>query len=99
MRIGGLHINDEQLLVWGGVAALVVLFGPKLAQAIAQKTVSSAGGIITGTAAGVIEGAGQAVGVPLSDKTKCQQDLENGDTWNTIWDCTPADVVDFHSGQ
>lgn len=37
MKIGGYNINEEQLLIYVGIAALYFIFGPKLTKAIADK--------------------------------------------------------------
>lgn len=42
MKIGNLNIDEEQLLIYVGIAALYFIFGPKLTKAIADKTDTAA---------------------------------------------------------
>ena|SRR6266481_9179217 len=94
MRIGGLKINDEQVLIWGGVAALLILFGPKLAKVVAQRAV----GVASDVAAGAVIGAGEVVGIPTTDQSKCQQDIAAGNSWDASFDCTASEFIDYEMG-
>ncbi len=94
MRIGNFHISREQVALWGGVALLVYFFGPRLAQTIAKKTITTALDVAKG---GVI-GVGEAFGIPPTDAAKCAQNIRDGDSVQASFNCPPADFArSFHT--
>lgn len=102
MKIGGLVVQDKDLLVLGGVVGLLVLFGPHITRAIGKQIALSAGG----AASGIVEGAGEAVtevvmetgevvGVPRTNKTQCQQDIDAGRTWDASFSCPAGTFLSY----
>lgn len=95
-------LSQKEMLYWGlGIAAAYYLFirvdpatGQSGLTSIFANVGATAGAapvnLITGAATGAVVAAGQAVGIPATNLTKCQQDIANGDSWNASFDCDAA---------
>lgn len=79
--------------VWLGGAAGVALYIIKkgsleaAAQGAVAGVVGQAGSVVIGGAEGVILGLGDAIGLPRTDLTKCQQAMKAGDNWRASYEC------------
>lgn len=72
----GLGVLAAGLVIWQrGVA--------QTAQDIGQGAVSA----VDGALGGVLMGAANALGVPVTSKTQCQLDMEAGRTWDASFSC------------
>lgn len=91
MKIGGLHISDTELLTYGGIIALIVVFGPQITKAMASQIVKAGGGVITGA----VTGAGDVIGIPATNMTQCERDIAEGHTWDASFDCPASDFLRY----
>lgn len=60
-------------------------------QAVAGAAVDVASGVVGGT----VKAIGGAVGIPDTNKSQCQRDIENGDTWAASFSCPAGDFVRY----
>jgi hypothetical protein len=89
------------LMLYGslGVAAvLLFMYVKKNAQNLAAAAAAGAVGMAGDTVAGVAQGLGSLAGVPSTSVSKCQQDMDNGDTWNASFDCPAGTFLGFLTG-
>lgn len=92
-----MQISDaKSLLVTAGVGivvglvAWVAIKGVKgAARAAAGVAVDTVGSVIAGT----VEGVGQAVGVPITDRQRGLQDIKAGDWWAASFDLPATDFM------
>lgn len=79
---------SNTLYIYGGAAALglgLIWWATRAGNAakLAQGTVRVAGELGTG----VIKGVGEAVGIPDTSLTRCEQDLAAGKLWDASFSC------------
>ncbi len=91
--------DEKKYLMYGGLAfAVYWLFlrvDPTTGQSGLTSIMSNVGqsagaapvNLITGAATGAVVAAGNAVGIPATNQTKCQADIAAGDCWNASFDC------------
>lgn len=60
---------------------------------LAREAGSAVGGGVLGAGVGVVEGIGQAMGIPRTDATQCEQLLAAGDYWNASFACPASDFI------
>lgn len=85
---------SNTLYLYGGAAAMglgLIWWATRAGNAakLAQGTVRVAGEVATGA----VKGVGQILGVPDTDKTQCQRDLEAGNYWDASFSCPAGDYV------
>jgi hypothetical protein len=93
-------IKDD-LMLYGGLAAaamLLLIYVKKNAQNLAAAAVAGAADMAGNTVAGVAQGLGSLAGVPSTSVSKCQQDMDSGDTWNASFDCPAGTFLGYLSG-
>lgn len=54
---------------------------------------AAVGSAVVDLGAGAVLGVGDAIGIPRTDKTKCQQAIEAGDWWAASFDCPAGDFL------
>ena len=86
-----LHIPESWLWIGGG-AAVVLLFGPAIARALVRQTVSAAYNIPVEA----VIGAGEAIGIPPTDLTLCDQYKAADDAWNASFYCPAANFLKWY---
>lgn len=76
-----------------GILGIYILSarGQDIAASVANATVGAVGGIASGTVIGI----GQAVGITATNRTQCQVDIDNGDTWAASFSCPLGDFLAF----
>lgn len=72
-------VSPVVLLALGGVAVFALMNTRVLTRA--------AVGVVDNTLAGAVEGLGQVVGVPITNKTQCQRDIAAGKTLASSFSC------------
>lgn len=85
---------SNTLYLYGGAAAAglaLIWWATRAGNAakLAQGTVRVAGEVATGA----VKGVGQIVGIPDTDKTQCQRDLDAGNYWDASFSCPAGDFV------
>lgn len=78
-------IGLAAVAVAGVVLYVIVRGAPGVAQDAARGAVN--------TVAGAVKGAAEGVGIPDTDKTKCQKALAEGRYWDASFDCPASDFV------
>lgn len=76
------------VLIGGGLFAFSI-YRKGLAGATAD-IVSGTVGAVGNVAAGVVVGAGKAVGIPATNQDQCQRDMARGDNWAASFSCDAA---------
>ena len=56
---------------------------------------SAAVDMVDDVVSGVVIGAGDAIGVPRVNKTRCELAKEQGRTWDASFDCPALDFLDY----
>jgi hypothetical protein len=84
-----------KLVLMGLAVGGVVWFATQGVQGIARSAFSNAIGLGVGAAEGVVLGVGDAVGVPRTNKTACEQAKSEGRTWDASFDCEATDFVRY----
>lgn len=51
--------------------------------------------VADGALSGVVFGVGDAIGVPRTDMTKCEQDRAAGRTWDASFSCPAKDFLSY----
>lgn len=59
---------------------------------------AAATGVVTDAAAGVVIGAGKAVGIPETDETECAKAMREGRTWDASFACPAGTFVKYVAG-
>lgn len=95
-----MKIPTTPLYLYGGAAALglgLIWWATRAGNAakLAQGTVRVAGEVTSGT----IKGLGQVVGIPDTDKTQCQKDMEAGNYWAASFSCPAGDYISGMAGK
>lgn len=87
-------LSDTRLVLVGAAVAagavLAVMIRPRN---VAEYAGSMVVGLAEGTATGVVVGIGSAVGVPLTDRDKCAEDLAAGRTWDASFSCPAKQFI------
>lgn len=78
-----------KLLLLGAVAYGVYYVATKGVKAAA----AAATGVVTDAAAGVVIGAGKAVGIPETDETECAKALREGRMWDASFACPAGTFI------
>lgn len=60
---------------------------------IAREAGAAAGGAIVDAGVGIVEGIGEAVGIPRTDQTECQRLIAAGDWWAASFACPAGDFL------
>lgn len=87
---------DAKLLIAAGAVALAALYWitrPGQAASAGQAVGGAAVDLISGTASGVVTGAGALVGIPQTNLTQCEQDLAAGNTWAASFNCPAGTFI------
>jgi len=88
-------LGESKYLVLGAAVAavlLMVLVKKKgAAAAVGQEVGQAAVELVGGAATGVVLGAGDVLGIPRTEKSKCQQALGDGRIWDASFDCPAGD--------
>lgn len=76
-----------------GLAVVYVLAtrGRDVGHAVGSAVVDVADGLVTG----VVEAVGQGVGVPKTNKSQCEVDKANGDTWAASFSCPAGEFLKY----
>lgn len=67
-------------------------------EAIGKGAVDLATGLVrgtTGAAAEVVQGAGEAIGVPRTNMTECEKAKAEGRTWDASFACPAGDFIKY----
>lgn len=64
----------------------------------AKNAASSAVGVISGTATGIVEGIGLAVGIPVTEETKCRAAIAAENTWDVSFYCDVGTFARYLTG-
>ncbi|PLA73504.1 hypothetical protein CYQ88_10805 [Hydrogenovibrio sp. SC-1] len=85
-------MTKNQMMIAAAVAgvAVVYLIGVR---GIARGASRAAVDAVAGVAEGAVYGASDFVGLQNPDKTQCQIDKENGDTWAASFSCPVGDFI------
>ncbi|AMP00153.1 hypothetical protein CAter10_2507 [Collimonas arenae] len=83
-------INKAYLLIAAAAVAYLLLKKNAIAS-VAAGAVNAAGQVATGTVLGV----GDALGVPRTNQTQCQQDIAAGKTWDASFSCPAGDFLSY----
>ncbi len=90
-----MKLSTPYLIAGGAVAAALLWASSKGAKetgaAIGTAAVDLTNGIITGA----VVGAGQVVGVPPTNQTKCERAKAEGRTWDASFDCPAGDFLKY----
>jgi hypothetical protein len=86
----GLTERDKWILAGVGI---LILFGPQISKALASKVAEQATGAVIDGATGAVIGIGKGVGIPETNITQCQKDLQAGNMWAASFSCPAADFV------
>ncbi len=79
--------------IGGGVLALVAWVALRGVGGVAQDVAKGAVDATTGAVSGVAIGVGSTVGIPQTNKSKCQRDLIAHDYWSASFSCPASDFV------
>ncbi len=72
------------VVVWSAMRARP---GQSIAQSIGETVGEVVGSAVVDGAAGVVVGAGKAVGIPATNETECEKALREGRTWDASFAC------------
>lgn len=78
--------NNPAVLLVGLLLLYVAFRGVKGA---AKDAVNAVGGV----ASGVVVGVGEQFGIPETNKTQCQKDLDAGNMWDASFSCSAPDFA------
>ena len=87
-------LAHDGLLIGAALVGLYLLStkaGQQLAASVGQAAAEAAGNV----ASGAVVGIGQAVGIPPTNRTQCQIDIDNGDVWAASFSCPLGDFLRF----
>lgn len=91
-----MKLTTPYMIAGGAVLAALVWVAIK---GNARETGAAIGGaavdLVDGVVIGAVVGAGQVVGIPATNKTKCEQDKAAGDTWAASFSCPAADWLRY----
>lgn len=89
------RIEKNTALIIG--AGLIIIFAPKILEALTAAIVRGAGSAASNVASGVILGAGDVIGVPRTDTAdsiaRCQAAKESGDCVAAMTYCPTTDYL------
>lgn len=88
--------SDTLLIVGGlGVAALALFMLTRkgAAQSVGESVGEAAVSTIVGAGTGVVLGAGEAVGIPRTNKTECERAIAEGRTWDASFACPAGTFI------
>lgn len=87
--------NPEVTVIVVGGVALVVYLALRGFGGVAKDVTKAAVNTATGAAAGVVVGAGQAVGIPDTDQARCEDAIARKDYWDASKFCPAGRFLEF----
>lgn len=90
-----LGTNPEQTLIIAAVVLVVGYIAIRGFSGAAKDVTKAAVDTATGAVAGVVVGAGEAVGIPDTSQTQCEIDIANKDYWNASFHCDAGRFLRF----
>jgi hypothetical protein len=88
-------MRTSYIIAGGVVAAAVAYFMWKGPKSVGYEIGSGAVDFVDGVVTGTVETIGEAVGIPKTNKTQCEIDKANGDTWNASFSCPASDFLSY----
>lgn len=97
VQLPGLSCAQGRMVLIGlGVGVVLVALLPMIAKN-ARNIGEAAGGAVIEFADGalgeVVQDAGEIIGIPRTDKTQCQLDIEAGRWWDASFSCPAGDFL------
>lgn len=83
------------LIAGGAVAALLLWTASKGAKETGQTIGSGAVSLVDGIVSGGVIGAGELVGVPVTNLTECERAKREGRTWDASFACPAKDFLSY----
>lgn len=84
-------------LIAGGAVAVALLWA--MSRGGVQQTGAAIGGaavdLVDGVLSGAVVGVSQAVGIPPTNRSQCEIDKANGDTWRASFSCPAGDFLRY----
>lgn len=62
-------------------------------QGVAADTTRAAANLAGGAVVGTVKGVGDVIGIPDTDKSKCERALAEGRYWDASFDCPAGDFI------
>lgn len=79
------------VLLWSRATAN----GTTIARDVGQSLGQTGAALVLDGAAGVVEGIGKAVGIPVTNETACEKAKREGRTWDASFDCPAGDFLKY----
>lgn len=80
-------------LIVGGV--IIIIFGPQILGFLSKFLSGQAIKSVKAVGEGIVVGAGEAIGIPPTDATRCEADIASGATWDASFDCPAQDFLKY----
>ena len=95
----GKIMAKNEMYIFGGIALLVIGFIFFKGFSGAAKSVASAAvGVVSGTASGLVVGAGEAVGIPDTNLSDCERAILEGNKWRASFLCPASRFISYLKG-
>lgn len=93
MKLG--TIPTVYLVAGAAVAGALLYVAMKGARSTGEAIGSGAVNLVDGVLHGAVVGIGEAVGIPPTNPTKCEQAMAEGRTWDASFDCDAATFLRY----
>ena len=89
------RIPNTYLIAGGAVAAALLWSMSRGAQQTGQAIGGAAVDLVNGVLSGAVVGVSQAVGIPPTNRSQCEIDKANGDTWKASFSCPAGEFLRY----
>lgn len=90
-----MKLGTGYVVAGAAVLAALVWVAMRGAQGAGQAIGGAAVDLVDGAVSGAVVGVGSAVGIPATNRTQCEIDKANGDTWAASFSCPAADWLRY----
>jgi hypothetical protein len=89
------RIPNVYLIAGGAVAVALLWAMSRGAQQTGQAIGGAAVDLVNGVVGGAVVGVGQIAGIPATNRTQCEIDKANGDTWRASFSCPAGEFLRY----
>lgn len=90
-----MKVPTVYLIAGGAVAAALAWVAIQGARGTGAAIGAAAVDMVDGAIGGAVVGAGSLIGIPATNRTQCEIDRANGDTWAASFSCPAKDFISY----
>lgn len=90
-----LSMSQKEMLGWLAIGAAALYLAPRIGTFLGKQAV----GTVTNIGTGAVIETGKVIGIPETDPTQCQADINAGRTWDASFSCDAKTFLKYVLGQ